>query len=53
MSEWLKLMLEEIRRKEQERAEIERERERRKSGTGSGVQEGGSASRPADPPGSG
>ena len=53
MNEWLKLMLDEIRRKERERAEIERERERRRSGSGNDAQEAGRASRPADPPGSG
>ncbi|HUG99392.1 MAG TPA: hypothetical protein VMQ83_09485 [Gammaproteobacteria bacterium] len=53
MNEWLKLMLDEVRRKEREQAEIEDERERRKSATGNGAQEAGRSPRPADPPGSG
>lgn len=44
MNEWLKLMLEEIRRKEREREAAARERERRALGTPDGT-------RPADPPG--
>jgi hypothetical protein len=46
LNEWLKLMLEEIRRKDREREEAVRERERRRTGT-SGAAE---PPRPADSP---
>jgi hypothetical protein len=50
LNEWLKLMLEEIRRKQREREEVLRERERRASGK-SGNTPGTAPSGPADPPG--
>lgn len=53
MNEWLKLMMDEIRRKQREQAEVLRERERRRSGSGDGASKDEVPSRLPDPPGGG
>jgi len=51
LNEWLKLMLEEIRRKQREREEILRERARRESARRDGAKSVAPVTRPADPAG--